>query len=100
MAESLGALGSAMLGLAGGVVDSIASFLGSSDKMVDGINKFSEIDGTAVENLTASGGLAGLKALQMIQCKNVEDFADAIDKLVDYQWDSNANYPKITMDSY
>ena len=100
VAESLGALGSAMLGLAaGGVVDSIASFFGAKspfDKMVEGINKFSEIDGTAVANLTASsGGLAGLKAFaDDLNAKNVEDFADAIDKLVDQLSDLNTELSK------
>ena len=100
VAESLGALGSAMLGLAaGGVVDSIASFFGAKspfDKMVEGINKFSEIDGTAVANLTASsGGLAGLKAFaDDLNAKNVEDFADAIDKLVDQLSDLNSELSK------
>ena len=100
VAESLGALGSAMLGLAaGGVVDSIASFFGANspfDKMVEGINKFSEIDGTAVANLTASsGGLAGLKAFaDDLNAKNVEDFADAIDKLVDQLSDLNSELSK------
>ena len=100
VAESLGALGSAMLSLAaGGVVDSIASFFGAKspfDKMVEGINKFSEIDGTAVANLTASsGGLAGLKAFaDDLNAKNVEDFADAIDKLVDQLSDLNSELSK------
>ena len=100
VAESLGALGSAMLSLAaGGVVDSIASFFGAKspfDKMVEGINKFSEIDGTAVANLTASsGGLAGLKAFaDDLNAKNVEDFADAIDKLVDQLSDLNTELSK------
>ena len=100
VAESLGALGSAMLGLAaGGVVDSIASFFGAKspfDKMVEGINKFSEIDGTVVAYLTASsGGLAGLKAFaDDLNAKNVEDFADAIDKLVDQLSDLNSELSK------
>ena len=51
-----------MLGLAGGVVDSIMSFqYNPLDKMVEGINKFSEIDGTAVANLTAPGGFSRIK---------------------------------------
>ena len=100
VAESLGALGSAMLGLAaGGVLDSIASFFGASspfDKMVDGINKFANIDGTAVENLVASsGGLQGLKAFaDDLNAKNVEDFAEALDKLVDQMKDLNEELSK------
>lgn len=100
VAESLGALGSAMLGLAaGGVLDSIASFFGASspfDKMVEGINKFAEIDGTAVENLVASsGGLQGLKAFaDDLNAKNVEDFAEALDKLVDQMKDLNEELSK------
>ena len=100
VAESLGALGTAMLSLAaGGVLDSIASFFGASspfDKMVDGINKFAGVDATAVENLTASsGGLAGLKAFaDDLNAKNVEDFAEALDKLVDQMKDLNAELAK------
>ena len=89
-----------MLGLAaGGVLDSIASFFGASspfDKMVDGINKFANIDGTAVENLVASsGGLQGLKAFaDDLNAKNVEDFAEALDKLVDQMKDLNEELSK------
>ena len=82
----LGALGSAMLGLVQGGVVIVLLVSGANpfDKMVEGINKFSEIDGTAVANLTVNGGLAGLKAFaDDLNAKNVEDFADAIDKLVD-----------------
>lgn len=100
VAESLGALGSAMLGLAaGGVLDSIASFFGAKspfDKMVEGINKFADIDGTAVANLSASsGGLAGLKSFaDDLNAKNVEDFAEALDKLVDQMKDLNEELSK------
>ena len=100
VAESLGALGTAMLSLAaGGVLDSIASFFGASspfDKMVEGINQFSQIDSTAVANLTASsGGLAGLKAFaDDLNAKNVEDFAEALDKLVDQMKDLNTELAK------
>ena len=100
VAVALGDLGSAMLGLAaGGVLDSIASFFGVKspfDKMVDGINKFGAIDGTAVENLVASsGGLQGLKSFaDDLNAKNVEDFADALDKLVDQMKDLNAELSK------
>lgn len=100
VAESLGALGSAMLGLAaGGVIDSIASFFGAKspfDKMVEGINKFADIDSTAVANLTASsGGLAGLKSFaDDLNAKNVEDFAEALDKLVDQMKDLNEELAK------
>ena len=100
VAESLGALGSAMLGLAaGGVLDSIASFFGVKspfDKMVEGINKFADIDGTAVANLSASsGGLAGLKSFaDDLNAKNVEDFAEALDKLVDQMKDLNEELSK------
>ena len=39
--------------IAGGVIDSIMSFQAKpSDKMVDGINKFSNIDANAISNLT------------------------------------------------
>jgi pantothenate kinase len=89
-----------MIGLAaGGVLDSIASFFGVKspfDKMVEGINKFSAVDGTAVANLVASsGGLQGLKSFaDDLNAKNVEDFAEALDKLVDQMKDLNSELSK------
>ena len=100
VAVALGDLGSAMIGLAaGGVLDSIASFFGVKspfDKMVEGINKFSAVDGTAVVNLVASsGGLQGLKSFaDDLNAKNVEDFAEALDKLVDQMKDLNSELSK------
>lgn len=93
-------LGDAMIKLAaGGIIDSIGSFFGASspfEKMVAGINEFSKIDAGAVENLTASsGGLAGLKEFaDGLNAKNVEDFADAVDKLVDQLSDLNEELSK------
>lgn len=93
-------LGDAMIKLAtGGIIDSISSFFGASspfEKMVSGINEFSKIDAGAVENLTASsGGLAGLKEFaDGLNAKNVEDFADAVDKLVDQLSDLNEELAK------
>jgi len=93
-------LGDAMIKLAaGGIIDSIGSFFGASspfEKMVAGINEFAKIDGTAVENLTASsGGLAGLKEFaDGLDANNVESFATAVDKLVDSLSDLNGELSK------
>ena len=93
-------LGDAMIKLAaGGIIDSIGSFFGAKspfEKMVAGINEFSKIDAGAVKNLTASsGGLAGLKEFaDGLNHKNVEDFADAVDKLVDQLSDLNDELSK------
>ena len=89
VAESLGALGSAMLGLAaGGILDSIASFFGASspfDKMVEGINKFSKIDANAISNLTgASSGLANLKSFtDGLDADGVKTYAQALKELAE-----------------
>ena len=89
VAESLGSLGSAMLGLAaGGVLDSIASFFGAKspfDKMVEGINKFANIDSTAVENLTGSAsGLANLKSFtDGLDSDGVKSYAKALNELAE-----------------
>ena len=89
VASALGDLGSAMLSLsAGGVIDSIMSFFGAKspfDKMVDGINKFSNIDANSISNLTgASSGLANLRAFtDGLEPDNVKKYASAIEDLAD-----------------
>jgi len=87
VAVALGDLGKAMIALtAGGVLDSIMSFFGADspfEKLVKGINEFSQIDATAVSNLTASSsGLANLKAFtEDLDADGVRNYARALREL-------------------
>ena len=87
IATSLGLLGPALLTLtAGGVLESITSFFGSSspfDTLVDGINQFQNIDATAIENVKLSGtALEGLSKFgKDLDVSNLKLYADQMERL-------------------
>ena len=87
IATSLGLLGPALLTLtAGGVLESITSFFGSSSPfttLVDGINEFKDIDATAIENVKLSGtALEGLSKFgKDLDVSNLKLYADQMERL-------------------
>ena len=87
IATSLGLLGPALLTLtAGGVLESITSFFGSSSPfttLVDGINEFEKIDATAIENVKLSGtALEGLSKFgKDLDVSNLKLYADQMERL-------------------
>ena len=89
IATSLGLLGPALLTLtAGGVLESITSFFGSSSPfttLVDGINEFKDIDATAIENVKLSGNaLEGLSKFgKDLDVSGLSLYADQMERLGD-----------------
>ena len=87
IATSLGLLGPALLTLtAGGVLESITSFFGSSSPfttLVEGINQFEKIDATAIENVKLSGtALEGLSKFgKDLDVSNLKLYADQMERL-------------------
>ena len=87
IATSLGLLGPALISLTkGGVFDSITSFFGADspfDKIVDGLNKFKNIDATAIENVKLSGtALTNLSKFgDDLDVSGLKEYAKEMEKL-------------------